>query len=71
MAALNPAACASLTFSSKLHTPRTISTNVLFFIGSTLLVSGEHASKGSAKFNDPHIPDAGIDGAVITRDLLH
>ncbi|KAL0314185.1 UNVERIFIED_CONTAM: hypothetical protein Sangu_2262900 [Sesamum angustifolium] len=71
MAAWNPAACA-LSLSSKLHPPLVINTNgdlVSFVPGTTLLVSGEHASKGSAKYSVPHSPDPLSDGAEITRSL--
>lgn len=68
MAALNCAACALLTLSSKLHPPLIINTNgdlVSFFSELILLVNGEHASKGSATCNVPDIPDPLTDGAEI------
>jgi hypothetical protein len=67
MAALKPAACAFLTLSSKLHPPLTINTNggqVALTVESTLL-KGEHASKGSAKYNEPHSPDPFNAGAKL------
>lgn len=38
---------------------------VLFLAGSTLLVKVEQASKGSATYNVPHMPDSLADGADI------
>lgn len=68
MAALKPAACAFLTLSSKLHPPLIISTNgsfVKLLVGSILLVKVEHASKGSATYNVPHLPEPFGEGAEI------
>lgn len=69
MAALNPAACALLTLSSKLQPPLVIITidDVWFVIGTALLVSAEHASTGSATYIAPHTPVPLTDGAEIMR----
>lgn len=65
IAALNPAFCTLLTFSSKLQPPLITNANreVTFEKFSTLLLNSEHASRGSAKYNTPHSPDPSIGGA--------
>lgn len=69
IAALNPAFCALLTLSSKVHPPLIIITNgeFAFEAGSTLLVSVEHASRGSASYNIPHSPEPLTGGAEIYK----
>lgn len=65
IAALNPAFCALLTLSSKLHPPLIIRTNgeLEFAACSTIFVKVEHASIGSATYNTPHSPDPLTGGA--------
>lgn len=60
IAALNPAICAFLTFSSNVHPPRTISANGGFGLLPTAFVKWVHASSGSATYKTPHSPDAFI-----------
>lgn len=73
IAALNPASCALLTLSSKLHPPLTINTSgeLAPSPGTALLIRGEHASRGSAKYKVPHSPDPFIDGAKFASMSLN
>lgn len=70
IAALNPAVCALLTLSSKLHPPLMIKTNgdlLLPLIELVTFFSGEQASRGSATYKVPHSPDPFTDGAEIIK----
>lgn len=66
MAALNPADCALLTLSSKLHPPLTINKKGWFKLSSiVLLLKGSQASNGSARNNVPHSPEPFTGGAKL------
>lgn len=66
IAALNPASCALLTFSSNVHPPLTINTNEDSEPSIALLLNKEHPFRGSARYKTPFSPDSFISGAKKT-----